>query len=164
MTRKRNYSFVGVIVGLVMTTGIAYAASLAIKCPTIIAGIASKTYAASKGKYVCFKSAADAKKSGYKDEKTIPKKWKAVTTFSGSVSQATDTFKVSASQWKMTWQHAGDDYFSIVVYDATKNEYKKLIVSAIGVTNAKSNYYGSGTFYLDITSSSDWTIAVEQYQ
>lgn len=137
------------IVTIVLTiAGTAFAASLAIKCPSVIAIKSLKTFALSKDKYVCFKSTADAKKSGYKNESSVKKSWKTVTSFNGSVDKATDPFSVTASQWRMKWTHPNNDNFAIVVYDATKNEYKKPMVNTIGTTNDSSNYYGSGSFYL----------------
>ena len=158
---------ISVLIAIVIlaVAGTAFAASIAIKCPTIIAIKSSKTFATSKNKYVCFKSTTDAKKSGYKSEASVKKSWKAATSFSGAVDKATDPFAITASQWRMKWTHPGiDDYFSIVVYDATKNEYKKLMVSTIGATNDSSNYYGAGSFYLDISSETEWTVIIEEYK
>ena len=81
------------------------------------------------------------------------------------VDKTTDPFSTTASQWRMKWTHPNDnDNFAIVVYDATKNEYKKLMVNTIGATNDSSNYYGAGSFYLDISSGSEWTVTIEEYK
>jgi hypothetical protein len=143
--------------------GVAVAATLSVPCPTIIGIKATKTFAVAKNKYLCFKTAANAKKAGYRDEKT-KRKWYPITTFSGQVGQTTDIFTTTASQWRMTWNHPGEDYFSITVYDAIKNAYQKLMVSTIGATTSASNYYGAGKFYLDVSADSDWTVTVEEYR
>lgn len=141
----------------------AVAATLTVKCPSIIGLKATKQYASSSNKYVCFSSTSNAKKAGYKDA-NLKRKWYPVTTFSGSVDQTTETFVVNASQWRVTWTHPGDSHFSVVVYDALQNEYKKLLVNTIGVTNALSNYYGAGRYYLDVSSDGEWTTNIEEYR
>lgn len=141
----------------------AAAATLTVKCPSIIALKATKQYASSKNKYVCFGSTANAKRAGYKDA-NLKRKWYPVTTFSGTVDQATDIFVTNASRWRVTWNHPGGSQFSIVAYDAVKNEYKKLLVNTIGATSATSNYYGGGQFYLDVSSDGEWTAAIEEYK
>lgn len=162
--KKIHLSILVIIIPLVIAST-AFAASLSIKCPPVIAIKSLKTFASSKNKYVCFKSTADAKKSGYKSETSIKKTWKMVTSFNGSVDKTTDPFRITASQWRMKWTHPNDnDNFAIVVYDATKNEYKKLMVNTIGATNDSSNYYGTGSFYLDISSGSEWTVTIEEYK
>lgn len=162
--KKIHVSILVVFITLVVAST-AFAASLVIKCPPVIAIKSLKTFASSKNKYVCFKSTADAKKSGYKSESSIKKTWKAVTTFSGSVNKVTDPFTIAATQWRMKWTHPGtDDHFSITVYDAIKNEYEKLIVNTIGATTDSSNYYDTGSFYLDISSGSEWTVTIEEYK
>ena len=162
--KKFHISILIALIVLAVTSTV-FAASLAIKCPSVIASKALKTFALSKDKYVCFKSTADAKKAGYKSETSVKKAWKAVTTFSGLVNKTTDPFTITASQWRMNWTHPdSNDYFAIVVYDAAKNEYKKLIVSTIGATSDSSSYYGAGSFYLDISAGSDWTATVEEYK
>lgn len=150
-------------VALLLVAQVAVAATLSIKCPPIIVVKATKLFATNK-KYVCFKTAADAKKAGYQDEAKIKKSWKAVTTFNGSVDQQSESFTINASQWRMSWNHTGEGDFSIVVYDANNNDYKKLMVNHIGPTKAISNYYGAGRFYLDIGGSPDWTVTVEEYR
>ena len=43
-----------------------------------------------------------------------------------------------------------------------KMSIKKTMVNTIGATNDSSNYYGAGSFYLDINSGSEWTVTIRR--
>jgi hypothetical protein len=162
---KRFLLPVFLALALMVVASAAVAVSFAVKCPGIIALRATKIYSPTNSKYVCFKSAADAKKSGYKSETSLKKTWRTVTNFSGAVDKTTDPFTINASPWRMRWTHPGtDDNFAVVVYDANTNAYKKLVVNTIGATLDSSNYYGAGRFYLDISGDSDWTVEIQEYR
>ena len=161
---KKTHFILIIVITTFISGSVAFAASLAVKCPVVIATKSSKTYTLSKNIFVCFKSEAGAKKSGYKNEKKVKKTWKPVTSFSGSVDKTTDPFIITGAQWRIKWDYPGDAHFAIVVYDATKNEYKKLMVNTIGATNDSSNYYGAGSYYLDISAGFDWNASIEEYK
>ncbi len=151
------------IVALLFVSSAASAATLAIKCPAVVGLTATKQFDITKGKYTCFGSVSNAKKAGYSDA-NAKRKWRAVTTFSGAVDQTTDSFTISGSPWRVSWVYPGSSNFAVVVYDAVNNEYQKLLVNTIGATTAKTNYYGAGRYYLDISAGSDWTVTVEEYR
>lgn len=158
---KKRVVFVSIIFGF-FALGVT-AATLTVKCPAYFGLKSTKQFFASKNKYVCFATSANAKKAGYKDA-NAKKNWKPVTNLSSSLGQITDPFTVTGSPWRVRWNHSGDGHFAIVVYDANTTDYKKLLVNTIGSTNALSNYYGAGRYYFDVSADGPWTAIIEEYR
>ena len=90
--------------------------------------------------------------------------WREVATWKGKATKRTDLFHVPAAEWRITWktktQPFAPGFFSVTIYDAN-GEYIGLVANILEEDSDSSYMYGSGSFYLDINSTQNYTITVE---
>ena len=85
--------------------------------------------------------------------------WRDVAIFRGSGSQKSDTFTVTAKQWRARWRSAGriDVYF----YAPGGRSYEEHFSSPEATKDTMGYAYKPGTFYLETNSSAAWEVVIE---
>lgn len=93
--------------------------------------------------------------------------WTKVISWQGSSIKDTETFSITANEWRIQWStkpgEYGDMNFQIYVYEAN-GSLKSLAANIIGEGSDVSYVRGSGDYYLTINTGQSYTITIEQKQ
>lgn len=91
--------------------------------------------------------------------------WQEVITFEGSSIKDTETFTVSAKEWRINWStqpgQYGDMNFQIMIYDEN-GALEGLAANIIGAGSDVSYMRGAGDYYLTINTGQPYKIVIEQ--
>lgn len=80
-------------------------------------------------------------------------------SWSGQGSKQTPSFYMTSREWTVKWNHSGEGYFAVQVYD-DNDEHVALIANIIGPGADMSSVRAKpGKFYLKITGDT-WTVSV----
>lgn len=98
--------------------------------------------------------------------------WETVTTITGSVDQTTNTFKITAQEWRLQWSYTPDSqfpaltFFGVIIYQQGESTYiDSFYVN--GSTQTNGNEYiheGMNNYHLEILDANipSYTIIVQQ--
>jgi hypothetical protein len=93
--------------------------------------------------------------------------WTEVISWEGSSIKDTETFSITANEWRIRWStwpgQYGDMNFQIYVYEANGN-LNSVAANIIGEGNDVSYVRGSGDYYLTINTGQPYAITIEQEQ
>ena len=93
--------------------------------------------------------------------------WAEVITFEGKSIKDTESFDISADEWRLRWETEPGDFgpmnFQIYVYKSNK-EMVGVAANVIGEGSDSSVMRGKGTYYLTINTAQPYKIVVEQRQ
>ena len=93
--------------------------------------------------------------------------WTEVTSWEGSSIKDTETFSITANEWRIQWStkpgEHGEMNFQIYVYEAN-GELKSVAANIIGEGSDVSYIRGAGDYYLTINTAQPYTIVIEQKQ
>ncbi len=91
--------------------------------------------------------------------------WTEVISWEGSSIKDTETFSITANEWRILWDtkpgQYGDMNFQIYVYEAS-GSLKSVAANIIGGGSDVSYVRGSGNYYLTINTAQPYTITIEQ--
>lgn len=104
----------------------------------------------------------DAKTSTADIKTKIAPGWTEVISFSGKTSKKTESFKIEGSQAKLTWENIDASIFSITLYNASTNKYESLIANTMDKQKEITYIKEPGEYYLDIGSTGNYKILIEQ--
>lgn len=94
-----------------------------------------------------------------------PSTWSEVITFEGDGIKNTESFEITANEWKIIWDTKpgtyGDMNFQIYVY-TSDGALSDVAANVIGESQDETIIRGSGSYYLMINSGQPYTIKIEQ--
>ena len=91
----------------------------------------------------------------------LPVGWSDVVTFEGSTGRKTESFKITGSEAKVTWQVGGNGFFGVTLY-SSEGKYVDGIANALGDKSEVTYIKKPGEYYLDISASDKYKIKIEQ--
>ena len=92
--------------------------------------------------------------------------WTKVTSWKGNSIKDTETFSITANEWRIQWSTEPGQYdmnFQIYVFKANGN-WKSVAANVIGKGSDVSYVRGAGSYYLTINTGQSYTITIEQKQ
>ena len=104
----------------------------------------------------------DGKTSTAEIKNKIVPGWSEVISFTGKTSRKTESFKIEGSQAKLTWENIDASIFSITLYNASTNKYESLIANTMDKQKEITYIKEPGEYYLDIGSTGNYKILIEQ--
>ena len=94
--------------------------------------------------------------------------WRQVASWSGNSDKTTPPFSISGSQWRINYTVRDPKYSSPQVCVSIRSTDANRYISTGGGCFRQDGesyvYAGPGMFYLDINSSDEWTVKVEDYR
>lgn len=93
--------------------------------------------------------------------------WQELTRFEGAAIKDTETFTISADEWRIVWDTRPGQYgamnFQIYVYKAGGSKAPvSVAANVIGAGKDTSVIRGKGDYYLTINTGQPYTIAIEE--
>jgi hypothetical protein len=91
------------------------------------------------------------------------KSWYQVLEVKGTASKQTDLFETKGTKWRIRWQKTNPkDQLSIYVFAKDGSPESAIATQSEGAD--ESYIHKSGTFYLNISASTAYTIVVEDWR
>jgi hypothetical protein len=90
--------------------------------------------------------------------------WRLVKRFSGRATKDTETFQITADEWRIDWATRAGDFegnFVIHIYNSDGTE-KGLAANVIGAGQDNTTIRGAGSYYLSIITSQPYAIEIRQ--
>jgi len=100
-------------------------------------------------------------------ENQVPRKtrWKKVAQWEGKVIKDTETFRISSTEWRISWETKPGEYddmnFQIYVYKSN-GDLISVAANVIGYNNDSTIIRGAGSYYLSINTAQPYSIVVEE--
>lgn len=92
-----------------------------------------------------------------------PKQYTQVFSFSGAGNKQSEPFLITGERFKIKYDCNGD-FCSAWLKDANTQEDKDLLMNVTHSIKDETIVYGSGEYYLDVTSDGSYVITVEDFR
>ncbi len=92
--------------------------------------------------------------------------WYKVAQVTGTGKKTTETFKISGSEWKISWKTTAAkgkaDEFIVILNDKQNPDLYEIIVNVTGTDEDLVFLEGKGQYYLTVTTTQQYSIDIQE--
>lgn len=102
-----------------------------------------------------------------RSELRVKPKWYTVSTVEGNGSKQSEPFRINTDgDWKIRWRTTpgaqGTDEFVIILYDKNDEFINEIIANVAGQDEDFAYLEGKGEYFIEIKSSQEYQVVVEE--